>query len=131
MNITITVIKLDTADTISGVKYPAEEMAKAVAAYQSAVFAKTALGQFGEPDQSLHQLQIHQVSHVVERLWIEGDEVKAELRLLNTPMGSKVREMVQSKTPLRAVLSGTAQTDGGSVKDYTISHIDIVEEEKA
>lgn len=37
------------------------------------------------------------ISHRVEKVWMEGDEVKASVQLLDTPMGAVARDLILSQ----------------------------------
>jgi hypothetical protein len=64
------------------------------------------------------------VSHLVTRLWLEGDDLMAEIETMQTPMGKVVEGMLQEGVNLRLGLRGVGTlfslTDDVSYKLITV-----------
>jgi len=100
----------------SGVKngnnrvYPPEVLKKQVDIYiKMQVQSNTAMGELDHPESSI--VNLNNVSHVIKRIWWEGNDVMGELELLNTPSGKIAQEIVSAGIPL-----GISSRGMGSVK---------------
>jgi hypothetical protein len=100
----------------SGVKngnnrvYPPEVLKKQVDIYiKMQVQSNTAMGELDHPESSV--VNLNNVSHVIKRIWWEGNDVMGELELLNTPSGKIAQEIILAGIPL-----GISSRGMGSVK---------------
>lgn len=51
---------------------------------------------FGEIEPDNTDISLANVSHLVEKLWIENNILKAEIKILNTPQGKILEQLVDS-----------------------------------
>jgi hypothetical protein len=104
--------KLQEADVKNGNGrvYPLEILRKQVDSYvQGPVDSKTATGELDHPESSV--INLSNVSHLITKVWWEGNNVMGELVLLNTPSGKIAQEIIMAGIPL-----GISSRGMGSVK---------------
>jgi hypothetical protein len=100
----------------SGVKngngrvYPPEVLKNQVELYtKGPVASNTAMGELDHPESTI--VNLGNVSHVIKRVWWDGNDVMGELELLNTPSGKIAQEIILAGIPL-----GISSRGMGSVK---------------
>lgn len=104
--------KLQEADVKNGNGrvYPLEILKKQVDEYiKGPVSSKTSTGELDHPESSV--INLNNVSHLITKVWWEGNDVMGELVLLNTPSGKIAQEIVSAGIPL-----GISSRGMGSVK---------------
>lgn len=104
--------KLQEADVKNGNGrvYPLEILKKQVDEYiKGPVSSKTATGELDHPESSI--INLNNVSHLITKVWWEGNDVMGELLLLNTPSGKIAQEIISAGIPL-----GISSRGMGSVK---------------
>jgi len=100
----------------SGVKngngrvYPSEILKKQVELYANGpVKSNTAMGELDHPESTI--VNLNNVSHLINKVWWEGNDVMGMLTLLNTPSGKIAQEIILAGIPL-----GISSRGMGSVK---------------
>ncbi len=89
-----------------------------------------AFGELDHPDDAVVNLK--NVSHVVKKIWWDGDTIMGTLQLLDTPSGNIARSIMQAGFTLGISSRGTGsvqQTSEGTVKvqnDFNIICLDLV-----
>jgi len=89
-----------------------------------------AFGELDHPDDPVVNLK--NVSHVVKKIWWDGDTVMGTLQLLDTPSGNIARSIMEAGFTLGISSRGTGtvqQTSEGTVKvqnDFNIICLDLV-----
>lgn len=89
-----------------------------------------AFGELDHPDDAVVNLK--NVSHVVRKIWWDGDTVMGTLQLLNTPSGNIARAIMEAGFTIGISSRGTGsvqQTSEGTVKvqnDFNIICLDLV-----
>jgi hypothetical protein len=73
------------------------------------VATRTATGELDHPESSI--INLNNVSHIITKVWWDGNDVMGELELLNTPSGKIAQEIVLAGIPL-----GISSRGMGSVK---------------
>jgi hypothetical protein len=104
--------KLQSADTKNGNGrvYPRETLLREVNKYiEGPIKQNTSTGELDHPDSSI--ISLSNVSHIIKRIWWEGEDVMGEIELLNTPSGKIAQEIVAAGIPL-----GISSRGMGSVK---------------
>ena len=104
--------KLQEADVKNGNGrvYPIDILRTQVDNYiKGPVTSKTATGELDHPDASI--INLSNVSHLITKIWWEGNDVMGELLLLNTPSGKIAQEIIAAGIPL-----GISSRGMGSVK---------------
>jgi hypothetical protein len=94
----------------NGRVYPKEVMAKEVARYnKDLVEQNRAFGELGHP--SGPQINLERVSHLTKVLRMEGDDVYGKAKILDTPYGNIVKNLLDEKAKI-----GVSSRGMGSLK---------------
>ena len=106
--------KLQEADIQNGNGrvYPFKTLMREVKNYQKLVKEKRALGELDHPDDSV--INLKNASHMVTSVWMEDKSVMGKVKVLNTPSGKILRELVNDGVKL-----GISSRGMGSVKEST------------
>lgn len=92
--------KMQCAETKNGNGrvYPHAILEREVANYARLVKEKRALGELDHPDSSV--INLANASHMVTKIWMEGNDCMGTIRVLNTPSGQILRSLVESECTL-------------------------------
>ena len=94
----------------NGRVYPKEVLAREVKKYvEGPIKTNTAMGELDHPESTI--VNLNNVSHVIKRVWWEGNDLMGELELLNTPSGKIAQEIISAGIPL-----GISSRGMGSVR---------------
>jgi len=115
----------------NGRVYAKEILEREVKLYeQNFVKVGNAYGELDHPDSIIVSLK--NASHVIKKLWWEGDELRGVIELLNTPSGNIVKEIVKAGHTIGISSRGTGsvqQTNEGTLEvqdDFELSAWDFV-----
>jgi len=104
--------KLQAADQENGNnrKYPFDVLKREVDKYiEGPVKTRTSLGELDHPEASV--VNLSNTSHVITKIWWDGNSVMGQLQLLPTPAGNIAKALILSGIPL-----GISSRGMGSVK---------------
>ena len=89
------------------------------------------LGEVDHPDDL--KINLDRVSHMIEKMWMDGPTGRGKLKVLPTPMGQLVEAMITSgvKLGVSSRGSGNVNESSGHVSDFEIVTIDIVAQPSA
>jgi hypothetical protein len=106
--------------------YPVTEISKAVKNIQQRIDeGYSVLGEADHPDDL--QVNLDRVSHIIEKMWMNGSDGLGRLRLLPTPMGNLCKTFLENKCRLGVSSRGSGEVDGsGNVSGFEIQTVDIV-----
>ena len=106
--------------------YPVSEITKAVNSVQGKIDEGfTVLGEADHPDDL--QVNLDRVSHMIERMWMQGSDGYGRLKLLPTPMGNICITLLDNGVKLGVSSRGSGNvTESGNVSDFEIQTVDIV-----
>jgi len=106
--------------------YPVNEITKAVNSVQGKIDEGfTVLGEADHPDDL--QVNLDRVSHMIERMWMQGSDGYGRLKLLPTPMGNICITLLENGVKLGVSSRGSGNvTESGNVSDFEIQTVDIV-----
>lgn len=106
--------------------YPVREIAKAVESVQSKIEQGfTVLGEADHPDDL--QVNLDRVSHMIERMWMNGADGYGRLKILPTPMGNICKTLLENGVKLGVSSRGSGNvSESGNVSDFEIQTVDIV-----
>lgn len=106
--------------------YPTAEIAKAVKNIQDRIDSGVSvLGEADHPDDL--QVNLDRVSHMIERMWMQGEDGYGRLKLLPTPMGNICKTLIENGVKLGVSSRGSGNVnDSGKVSDFEIQTVDIV-----
>jgi hypothetical protein len=99
--------------------------------YQKIIIDRRALGELDHPDDSVVNLK--NVSHMVTKMWWEGDNVMGKVKVLETPSGNILKSLVKSGVKLGISSRGLGSTrkEGGKIiveEDFQLICFDFVQE---
>ena len=106
--------------------YPVTEIAKAVKNIQERIDSGVSvLGEADHPDDL--QVNLDRVSHMIERMWMDGQDGLGRLKLLPTPMGNICKTLIENGVKLGVSSRGSGNVnESGKVSDFEIQTVDIV-----
>ena len=92
--------KLQEADVQNGNGriYPRKILEREMKSYQKLVKEKRALGELDHPEDSV--INLKNASHMVTDVWWDGPSVMGKVKILNTPSGNILRELVNDGVKL-------------------------------
>jgi len=74
--------------------YPHSVLEREVKNYAKLVKENRALGELDHPDDSV--INLKNTSHMVTQIWMEGQNVMGKIKVLNTPSGKVLQELVKA-----------------------------------
>lgn len=106
--------------------YPVTEIAKAVKNIQQRIDSGVSvLGEADHPEDL--QVNLDRVSHMIERMWMDGQDGLGRLKLLPTPMGNICKTLIDNGVKLGVSSRGSGNVnESGKVSDFEIQTVDIV-----
>ena len=112
--------------------YPVSEIANAVNTINEQIkTGHSVLGEVDHPDDL--KINLDRVSHMIEKMWMEGPCGYGTLKILPTPMGELVKTMLTSgvKLGVSSRGSGNVNDSNGHVSDFEIVTVDVVAQPSA
>ena len=112
--------------------YPVHEIEKAVSTINEQISGGySVLGEVDHPDDL--KINLDRVSHMIEKMWMDGPCGYGSLKILPTPMGELVKAMLTSgvKLGVSSRGSGNVNESSGHVSDFEIITVDIVAQPSA
>ena len=94
----------------NGREYQHETMVREVGNYQKLVKESRALGELDHPDDSV--INLRNASHMVTAIWMEEKNVMGKIKVLDTPSGKILQELVHG-----GVTVGVSSRGMGSVRE--------------
>lgn len=93
----------------NGRVYPKKVLQREIENYQKAVNERRSLGELDHPDDSV--INLKNASHLVTKMWWDGDNVMGKIEVLDTPSGRILKDLLKSGVKL-----GISSRGMGSVK---------------
>jgi len=112
--------------------YPVPEIDKAVETLNEQISGgNSVLGEVDHPDDL--KINLDRVSHMIERMWMDGPNGFGKLKILPTPMGQLISSMLEAGVKLGVSSRGSGNVDDmtGKVSDFEIVTVDIVAQPSA
>jgi len=112
--------------------YPVDEIARAVDTINEQLkTGHSVLGEVDHPDDL--KINLDRVSHMIEKMWMDGPAGYGKLKILPTPMGELVKTMLTSgvKLGVSSRGSGNVNDANGHVSDFEIVTVDVVAQPSA
>jgi hypothetical protein len=115
----------------NGRVYSREILAREVDNYSKIVEDRRALGELDHPDDSV--INLKNASHMVTKVWWDGDNVMGKVRVLDTPSGNILKSLVKNGVKLGISSRGLGSTrkEGSRViveDDFQLICFDFVQE---
>lgn len=106
--------------------YPVSEITNAVKNIQQRIDSGiSVLGEADHPEDL--QVNLDRVSHMIEKMWMNGSDGYGRLKLLPTPMGNICKTLIDNGVKLGVSSRGAGEVDGnGNVSGFDIQTVDIV-----
>lgn len=111
---------------LNGRVYPVREIEKAVHDVNSLIEkGESVLGECDHPEKLT--INLDRVSHVITKMWMDGNTGVGKLKILPTPMGNIVKTLIESGVKLGVSSRGSGDVnDSGQVSEFEIVTVDIV-----
>lgn len=112
--------------------YPVNEISRAVETINEQIRkGHSVLGEVDHPDDL--KINLDRVSHMIEKMWMDGPCGYGKLKILPTPMGNLVKTMLDSgvKLGVSSRGSGNVNDANGHVSDFEIVTVDVVAQPSA
>ncbi len=116
----------------NGRVYRKETLQREVENYQNAIRERRSLGELDHPDDSV--INLKNSSHLVTKMWWDGDSVMGKIEVLDTPSGKILKELVKSGVKLgissRGLGSTKSDNKGNTIveDDFQLICFDMVSE---
>ena len=89
----------------NGRVYQHQTMVREVKNYQKLIKENRALGELDHPDDSV--INLKNASHMVTAMWMEGKNVMGKIKVLETPSGKILKELVNGGVTVGVSLLGS------------------------
>jgi hypothetical protein len=111
--------------------YRKETLQREVENYQKAISERRSLGELDHPDDSV--INLKNASHLVTKMWWDGDSVMGKIEVLDTPSGKILKQLVKSgiKLGISSRGMGSVKQEKGSTiveDDFQLICFDMVSE---
>jgi len=119
-------------ENANGRVYSRNEIHKAVNTINEQITSGlSVLGEVDHPEDL--KINLDRVSHMIEKMWMDGSLGYGKLKILPTPMGQLVKTMLDSGVKLGVSSRGSGNVDdsNGHVSDFEIVTVDVVAQPSA
>jgi len=115
----------------NGRVYPKSVLQREVENYQNSIRERRALGELDHPDDSV--INLKNASHLVTKMWWDGDNVMGKIEVLDTPSGRILKDLLKSgvKLGISSRGMGSVTESRGSLTvedDFQLICFDMVSE---
>jgi len=115
----------------NGRVYPCKVLEREVKNYQKLIKDNRALGELDHPDDSV--INLRNASHIVVDMWWDGRDVMGKIKVLNTPSGRILKDLIDNGVKLGISSRGLGSVNevaGNTVvqEDFELICFDIVSE---
>lgn len=105
--------------------YPTSEITNAVNQVNSRAKDFTVWGELDHPAEL--QINLDRVSHLIEKMWMDGNNGMGRLKIIDTMMGNTAKAMLKAGGKLGVSSRGSGEVDyDGRVSQFEIITVDIV-----
>lgn len=105
--------------------YPLTVLQTAVDNFNVKLTENTQMGELGQGENL--SVDVERASHTIEKIWVEGNEIKSTIEFLETPPGKLLQELIESEIDLALAPRGTGYvSEDGVISNYEITTIDII-----
>lgn len=106
--------------------YPRTEIERAVGLINEKIKEGAyIMGELNHPDNL--SIDLKNVSHIITEAWMDGDNAVGKCKVLNTPSGQIVKNLIEGGVKLGVSSRGTGNvTNEGIVEDFAFVTLDIV-----
>lgn len=113
-------------ENLNGRNYPVSEIRKAVNQINEAINkGESILGECDHPSELT--VNLDRTSHVIEKMWMDGNMGMGKLRIIPTPHGEIIRTLIEAGIKLGVSSRGSGNVNSmGQVEDFDLITVDIV-----
>ena len=86
------------AENGNGRTYPREILEREMKNYEQVIAESRAVGELDHPEESV--INLKNVSHLVTKIWWNGNDVMGKIRLLDTPSGKIAQDLIRNGVTL-------------------------------
>ena len=104
------IMQMSETQNGNGRVYPHKTLVREVESYKKVVRERRALGELDHPDDSV--INLKNCSHMVTSVWMEENKVMGKIKVLDTPSGKILKELVNGGATV-----GVSSRGMGSVKE--------------
>lgn len=106
--------------------YPVREIEKAVNHINETIGkGESVLGECDHPEELT--INLDRVSHVIEKMWMDGNTGLGKLKILPTPHGNIIKTLIEAGVKLGVSSRGSGNVnERGEVSDFEIVTVDVV-----
>ena len=117
---------MQKADALNGNGrvYPRNVLEKEMKNYQKLVNERRSLGELDHPDDSVVNLK--NASHLVTKIWWDGDNVMGKVQVLSTPSGQVLKSLVEAGVRLGISSRGLGSTEDKNGKTYVNDDFQLI-----
>ena len=117
---------MQKADALNGNGrvYPRKVLEKEMKNYQKLVKERRSLGELDHPDDSVVNLK--NASHLVTKVWWDGDNVMGKVQVLSTPSGQVLKSLVEAGVRLGISSRGLGSTKDKGGKTYVNDDFQLI-----
>lgn len=107
-------------------RYPLEEIVKAVDTINERIASgQSVMGELNHPDNL--SIDLKNVSHIITEAWMEGNNAIGKCKILGTPSGVIVQNLIEGGVKLGVSSRGTGNVNhSGMVEDFSFIALDVV-----
>lgn len=111
--------------------YPIREISSAVMEVENRIMSgQSVLGELDHPEELT--INLDRVSHMITKMWLEGNDGHGKLKILPTPCGQIARAMLESEVLLGVSSRGSGNVgNDGNVSEFEMVTVDIVAQPSA
>lgn len=111
--------------------YPLNEINAAVTHINERIKkGETVLGELDHPEEL--SINLDRVSHIIQDMWMEGNDGHGKLKIIPTPTGNIVKTLLEAGAKLGVSSRGSGNVgNDGRVSDFEIVTVDIVAQPSA
>jgi hypothetical protein len=111
--------------------YPLNEINAAVTHINERIKkGETVLGELDHPEEL--SINLDRVSHIIQDMWMEGNDGHGKLKIITTPTGNIVKTLLEAGAKLGVSSRGSGNVgNDGRVSDFEIVTVDIVAQPSA
>ena len=111
--------------------YPKKILEREINNYKKLIKERRALGELDHPDDQV--INLKNASHLVTEIWFDGDDVMGKVKVLETPSGRILKDLVKEgvKLGISSRGLGSVKKQGGNTiveDDFQLICFDIVSE---
>lgn len=117
---------IQKADTLNqnGRVYPKELLEREIRAYEKLIEEGRSLGECDHPSES--EISLKSVSHIIRKIWWEGDNVMGKIEILDTMYGKELKTLINAGVKLGISSRGVGNTQNRGNAEYVLDDYQLI-----